>query len=723
MREVKKKGTPRQNPTRLIDVLRSLPKAELESLAQRIGASIDRNLRADGPMQMARKLVTMVELRDTSRLGTAPAQLLRRLVEAGGVLQVRVVPPTLEPLAARGLVFARMHESNCIELVLPPAYLVQLPMWEGEDPRGIRALLAQSSAETQAAIASHYAGRPATHPIALPLEEAWSVLSNPEALAREIATLSSTERRLLDSVYQEGCEVDTEELLDLEREPLRLRNATGAAPSRRGVSFSLERRGMLIPVHPNRHIIPTEVAAIIGAEDVSSRKSKRAQIRAFVLDGDHEPRRARFALDPSPIAIALAMAAREGGTEVRETAGTPRSLLLRLSQRFGRDFQTVALLVALSRALGLWEGSSLSRATPPGAWSLSELGLALFRVWRQGGAWDEGRPEPEVLRLPPDARDSSPVRIVREIVLDALEDLAEGRWLPFEAIADWVRSDPRTPGVTRLLRRWALRVGLEPPLPTDIAQTIVLESLPALGILDVGEADTDHDVVDAPPLVRITPRGRAYFQGNVPQAESSSTAFMQETVLRIGSEAAVGSVLTLYPFCEVGKVDDTMEVEITNAAISRALASGVDGEVIRATISALVDPSITVAKALDQLSVVVGRITFVAASGFLWCDDPDVREMLRSRKQTAECFIDPSPPAGLLLSPTVSLDALARRCRVLGVEVISEGQVVRARSTIPPPMLDNSPARPSGARPTPRTDNPVRSSRSRKPSKSPSRPP
>ncbi|HOT09346.1 MAG TPA: hypothetical protein PK710_06225, partial [Polyangiaceae bacterium] len=63
MREVKKKGTPRQNPTRLIDVLRSLPKAELESLAQRIGASIDRNLRADGPMQMARKLVTMVELR------------------------------------------------------------------------------------------------------------------------------------------------------------------------------------------------------------------------------------------------------------------------------------------------------------------------------------------------------------------------------------------------------------------------------------------------------------------------------------------------------------------------------------------------------------------------------------------------------------------------------------------------------------------------------------
>ncbi len=70
---------------------------------------------------------------------------------------------------------------------------------------------------------------------------------------------------MLEGVEEDGGEVDTEELLELEREPLRLRTATGATPSRRGVGFSLERRALLVPVHPNRHVVPTEVSAIIGA--------------------------------------------------------------------------------------------------------------------------------------------------------------------------------------------------------------------------------------------------------------------------------------------------------------------------------------------------------------------------------------------------------------------------------------------------------------------------
>ena len=38
-----------------------------------------------------------------------------------------------------------------------------------------------------------------------------------------------------------GGEVDTQELLDLEREPLRLRGAGGVTATRRGAGFSLER--------------------------------------------------------------------------------------------------------------------------------------------------------------------------------------------------------------------------------------------------------------------------------------------------------------------------------------------------------------------------------------------------------------------------------------------------------------------------------------------------
>ena len=63
--------------------------------------------------------------------------------------------------------------------------------------------------------------------------------------------------------------------------------------SRRGAGFALERRGFLLPVHPNRHVIPTEVARIVGAERHRKGEQSRAAIRTFVLSDDHLPRRER----------------------------------------------------------------------------------------------------------------------------------------------------------------------------------------------------------------------------------------------------------------------------------------------------------------------------------------------------------------------------------------------------------------------------------------------
>src|SRR5258708_20489341 len=138
------------------------------------------------------------------------------------------------------------------------------------------------------------------------------MVGGPERLSEELGRLSPAERRVLEGVEAEGGEVDTEELLELEREPLRLRTATGATPSRRGVGFSLERRALLIPVHPNRHIVPTEVSAIIGAAFHTERATQREEVRVFVASGDHAPRRARFSLDPAPLTMGLAVAATEG---------------------------------------------------------------------------------------------------------------------------------------------------------------------------------------------------------------------------------------------------------------------------------------------------------------------------------------------------------------------------------------------------------------------------
>ncbi|MBX3209525.1 MAG: hypothetical protein KF764_31110 [Labilithrix sp.] len=684
-------------PLRLVDILKALPKTELESLVSRLGVRIDPAKRLDPPAQIARALVALPELRDPSRLPSPSVELLHRVAEARGVLVVPTVPPALQPLAERGIVFARAEGKNRVELVLPAAYLVQLRSWEGEDPRGIRALLAQAPFETVSAIAGHYLGRPATPPIALSLETAWDTLGDPEKLAEEIDKLSATERRVLEGVEELGGEVDTEELLELEREPLRLRTASGATPSRRGVGFSLERRGLLIPVHPNRHVVPTEVGGIIGATRNAEREARREQVKSFVAEGDHAPRRARFSQDPAPFAMALALAAREPGSEVRAGIGTPKSLVAKLGTRFGREPYHVALLVALSRAVGLWDASAISASAPPGALTLHDLAGLLFNAWRRGGAWDEARGEPETLRLPGDQRDSSASSVVRELVLEALRDLGESKWIPWTSLEGYLSTDHRIPGVDRLLRRWAERVSVEVPEPMDVARRIVLESLPALGILDLGEDDS-ADGDGAPQIaLRLTPRGRALVANKTPPEDGAASKFLDTHVLRLGPTARVSAVLAIYGFVDVGRVAESLDLVVAPQTLARALSAGYEADSLRQRIEAIAPLPETLSRTLAQASVVVGRGSFVPSIGFLWVDDANVRELLRTRRSTSELFLDPSPQGGLLVSSQVDLDRLARRCRTVGVEVTIEGQVVRARS-MPPPNTSGERRRSSSTR-------------------------
>ena len=670
-------------PRRLVDVLRALPQSELDGLVSRLGIRIDPQKRLDVPGQVARALVALPEVRDPGLLPAASAELLHRIAEARGVLVAASLPQAVEPLSARGIAFARLGDGGGVQLILPTAFLVQLRAWEGEDPRGVRALLAQASFETCAAIATHYLGRPATPPLSLALEPAWEVLSEPAKLSEEIERLAPPERRLLEAVEREGGEVVTEELLDLEREPMRLRSAMGATPSRRGAGFALERRGLLIPIHPNRHVIPTEVSAVVGAAGHKEREERRAQVKASVLGGDYAPRRARFAEDPAPLAIAMALAVRETASEIRPTVGTPRSLTTKLSQRFGRDLDRVMLLGALSRAAGLWDPSALSAAAPPGAWSMHELSRALFRIWRRGGAWDEARPHPEVYRLAHDARDASPVGLLKEMLIDALRELGEGRWVPWNALAGYVRDDARTPGVARLLRRWAERATIEAPSPLDVVRRIAFESLPALGVLDLGDPD-DVAGGEVESAMRLTPRGRAMLAGTRPSSAGSPSEFVATDLLRVGGDASVAAVLALAPFVDVGTVDDHLSLSVTPAAIARALSAGIEADAVRGRLEALAKLPDDVARLLRQAGTVLARVSYTPCAGFLSVDDPSVREMLLTRRQTADLFVEGSPPGGLLVAIGADGDRLVRRCRALGVEIAQDGQVLRARATTPP---------------------------------------
>jgi hypothetical protein len=681
--------TPPSRPIRLVDVLRQLPEAELGSLITRLKIRVDEAKRIDVPSQVGRLLLQLPELRDPAILPGPTRELLYRIAEAGGILSARSLPAAVEPLVARGVVYVRGRGAG-VELLLPIAFLLHLKPWEGEDPRGVRAMLWQAHPDVASSIASHYLGRPATPPLALCLEPAWEVLSDPERLAREVEELAPLERKLLAAVEQVGGEVDTEELLDLEREPLRLRGAMGATPSRRGVGFALERRGFLVPVHPNRHVIPTEVAGIVGAQRRAEREAQRGEIRSFVLGDDHAPRRARFAEDPAPLALALGLAVREPGVEVKPGVGTPRSLLTKLATRFGKDADRVAFIAALSRAIGLWDPSAIGVASPPGALPVAELSRALFQAWRRGGAWDEARPDGEVLRAPPEARESSACGVVRELVLEALHELSDGRWVPWEAVAAYVRSDSRTPGVRRLVERWAQRAGLEATLPEEIARRVALGSLHLLGVVDLGDPD-DEEALG--PTLRITPRGRAYLVESPESAPAGEASrFLDHQALRIGSGAQTGSVIALAPLVEIGAVASALDVLVTPQALARALSAGFDAEVLQARLEVLAPLPDPIARSFAQASAVVGRAEFVATAGFIWVEDNEVRELLRSRRQTADLFVDPSPPSGLLVQAGVELERLARRCRSLGVELIVGGTPYRTRS-VPPGKTGSGPRR------------------------------
>lgn len=664
----------------LVQVLRALPKKEFQSLIRRIDAAVDPAKRIDVPSQVARVLLTSVELREPARLGRASSELLIRLAEEGGSMLVEKAPPGLDPLVKRGLVFAKKDKSR-LELVLPVAFMLHMKAWPGDDPRSARALLAQANQEVAAAIASNYLGRSVAPPIALSLEEAWAVLTNPQRLGQELAELPPQEKKLLHAVEEVGGEVDTEELLEMEREPVRLRGASGATPSRRGVGFALERRGFLIPVHPNRHVIPSEVARLVGAERLAERESLRAKIREKVASEDYIPQRARFAQDVVPLAVGIAMAVHGGEAEVRPGVGTPKSLISKMATRYGRNPETVAIVAAISRIAGLWDEGATTADGRPGSYQLQALGKLIYETWQRGTAWDESRPDGELLRAQGEAREAGATSVVRNIVVEALHELGDGQWAPWGAIEDYLHADPRTPGLTRLIDRASTKVGVQLAEPIEIARRMAVDTLHVLGVVDLAEPDEGDDVVG--PMLRITPRGRAWLSGEARSAEPQAGKFIDNQTLRVGSAVNLAEVLELNALTEVGNVEGDLDLILTPRTLALAIGTGIDPGVLRARLEAVAPLPDPIQRQLAQASTVLGRAEFVPAAGFIWIDDPEVRRMLSTRRSTADLFVSPSPPSGLLVTEGVDLDKLARRCRTLGVEILEDGQVHFARSAPP----------------------------------------
>ncbi len=288
------------------------------------------------------------------------------------------------------------------------------------------------------------------------------------------------------------------------------------------------------------------------------------------------------------------------------------------------------------------------------------------------------------------------------MVIDAVAELSEGRWIPWRAVVAFLLADDRIPGLTRLLRRWAERTG-EPPIQIGtLLGRIGLESLPALGVLDLGDApeETPRALVDAVAswmpdeqlqahandvTVRLTARGRAFLKDQAPPIGTTEDEGGDSLVLRARATSTVSAILDASTVAEFGRVEGAeLEFVLTADAFARALAIGL----VVATLLGRVE---TVGRVSEQLEALLshageirGRGTLVKASGFLWIADERVRTLLLSKRTTADCFLEPSPPGGLLVAPGVEFEKIARRSRALGIEVELDGQVLRARPTLPP---------------------------------------
>ena len=160
---------------------------------------------------------------------------------------------------------------------------------------------------------------------------------------------------------------------------------------------------------------------------------------------------------------------------------------------------------------------------------------------------------------------------------------------------------------------------------------------------------------------------------------------MDDETLLVHPGTPLALLLQVVAITDFGRISDDLELLVTQPTISRALSLGLDGDKLQAQLEALAPLPDALVQNLARASTILARASFVPAVGFLWVADEHVRELLLSRRQTGDLFLDPSPMGGLLVAPGVDQERLVRRCRSLGVEITQEGRVLRGIPTTPPP--------------------------------------
>jgi len=680
-----------------------LSPADREMLRNRRGIRLDPKKRLDEIEQTARSLVAETDLRH-SKFPADVRQLLQRLAVAGGVLPGGANDPGARLLCDLGIAYrpapatppaptktrgarAATNASSAsglrlaaTSLVLPSAFLVQVPAGEGEDPTSIRACFSMIDPEIIGPMASQVLGKPLGISGPMALQEVWEVITQPGWLEKQVAELPGAEARLLDAIERVGAEVNTEELLALDQAPGLYRTQSGIAVPKRGAPYMLQRRALLFQLGVERFVIPTEVARIVGAPRQQERASRQASIEAAVRAEDHLPLRARYARDPSLATVASLAMLRTWEVPVRPDVAVPRAALKRVAERIGEKEEGITMLVALARAAGFGRlATPLATAVGSLQLRVTDVGAALWRTYIHGGAWDETRVEPEVLRSGIVARATTAVVTARRVLLDALEVVAKERWATVDAVLEYAATDPRHAAVQRLHERaMRERPGVFKDAVADAWRVMLTQSFPLLGAVDVAEDGT---------AVRLV--GRVLSGGT--EMKPLGVKEARPTVARTSIDVpACVWVHALLDLADVGELDHikpepapgSLVFSLGAAALTRGRARGLTGQQVEARLRALgMAPPFPAAVSELIAGLSDSReARFIGCSGVIVADDPSVRAELRADPSVRRMLVEFEMGEVLLVRPDADMERLQTRLARLGVRLVE----TRSTATTPP---------------------------------------
>ena len=641
---------------RLSEALSGLDAKAFERLCRRRGVSLDERQRLSPIEQAARQLADWARVADLSDLPEPARRVTHHLMthpEGGERAQLG---GGVMPLLDRDLAFEVPGHPD--RIAMPAAYRVRLSPVPGEDRTSVRALLAVSPEDTWAALGAQLLGRQAVGPASLWLGQLLERLESPEGLAGCLAELSPKQRRLLEAAEARGGQLEADELLALEQSPARVQLAGGALPTR-SASYQLFVRGLLLPRTRGVWVVPTEVGAKVGSSRRAiERERRRELLKKVAEDEDLSPARAELSDDPGPAAVALLAtldahrALPMGGRAVK------RSALEKAAAEVGVEAERAELLVALARGAGARLDAS----------ALADVGALLFRAWRDGGAWDESRREPDAHRTA-DAIASlaTPTRGLRDALLELLEAMPSERFAPVDELCRAGVRDLRNAGAARLLARCQPRERfLEEPV--EVMHAMLDRALVALGALDRAR-------VDGRDVVRLSARARRWISGE--RHASLAPSRWEGGRLRIGSGARVGPILEAAEAAHALVVGGGLTLRYDPDSCGRALARKKSSDAARSAAAALAAPIDPLAeRAFRAAAGAHTSIHRVAVSGYLPIPDPVLRARISEDPELREMIVARSPAEGLLIRQGVSSAKLERALARLGVTVDGDDAAV-----------------------------------------------